>query len=115
MEQIIRFYIKRVRTKSVRGSQQIGEKQYIRQDDFDKLFKTAQDIDNATHFEEAATVNQIIGRLNQINVLLDQEWYYYAIQRNETTRRFIDNAPDEVKELFNDDTDEDEEEEEPTE
>lgn len=116
MEQITRYYAKRIRTKTVRGNQPAGETQYIRQDDFDKLFKVSQSIDDATAFETVVKVNGVVGRLNAINETLDQEWYYYAVQRNETTRRFIDNAPDEVKDLFNDDTDEEEEpEEEPTE
>lgn len=115
MEQITRYYVKRIRTKTVRGNQPAGETQYIRQDDFDKLFKVSQTIDDATAFETTTEVNGVVNRMNAINESLDQEWYYYAIQRNETTRRFIDNAPDEVKDLFADKEEDEEPVEEPTE
>lgn len=112
MEQVTRYYVKRIRSKAVRSNQPVGEKQYIRQDDYDKLFKVSQSIDDATAFETTTEVNGVVNRMNAINESLDQEWFYYAVQRNETTRRFIDNAPDEVKDLF---AVEDEEEEVPVE
>ena len=107
-ERIQRYYITRI-------NRETGEIGYITIERFDELPRARASIDDVNGYEDPASTNLIVARLNQISEVIDGKFEYYPTRRDENTFPNLNNLSDEAKKWFEPDEEEEEAEEESTE
>ena len=92
-ERIQRYYITRI-------NRQNGEIGYITIERFDELPRARTSIDDVSGYDNAATTNLIVARLNQISEEIGGKFEYYTTRRDENTFPNITNLSEEAKKWF---------------
>lgn len=88
-----RFYVARV-------NMQTGVEEVVHQEEYNKLYRTTNNLNTSNGFNEPADANTIVNAMNNINDQLGQEYYYFTKRRDEVTTRILNNAPQEVIDLL---------------